>query len=369
MTSAERIQNCFDCKPIKDRSEIPVFPHLISYPGRFAGITQKQMVDDPKKWMEALRKTFEHFGYPDLSMPLPLGDVIFVESLPSKRPGYELPDDAQFQLIETMNMDHDDYRDIIANGWAQWYNKYMRRIQNPPIKSNFKLILRWIKLGMNGGKVIKFLRGMGVEPIAGGASVPIFDLISLIRSFNEFIVDLYEEPDLFKAVMKKANPEMIASTLKNAARTKVNRIQLFAMRSDASSISPAIFDEFVYPYLREYIKTFHAAGYKTVIHADNNWLPMLDRFLDLPKGSVHFEFDGVTDIFKAFEILKGHHSFRGDVPATMFAFGTPDDVSGYCEKLITGIGMKGGFVLGSGCEVPMNCKPENLMAMMKAVKI
>jgi uroporphyrinogen decarboxylase len=127
-----------------------------------------------------------------------------------------------------------------------------------------------------------------------------------------------------------------------------------------------LFDEFAYPYLKQGIEAFWKAGYRSVIHADGNWTPMVDRFLDLPKGSVHFEFDGVTDIFKAAEILRGHHSIRGDVPATMLAFGTPDEVSAYCEKLITGIGMKGGFVLGSGCEVPMNCKPENLMAFMKA---
>ena len=368
MTSAEKIQNCFECKPIKDRSEIPVFPMLISYPGIFAGITQKEMIDSPKKWMEALQTTYEHFGYPDLSMGLPLGDVIFAEGLPANRPGYELPDNDQFQLIEKQNMDHDDYREIIAKGWAPWYNRYMCRIQNPPFRSNLKLTLRWIKLGMNGGNVTKFLRGLGVEPISGVAGMPLFDGLSLIRSFTEFIMDLYEEPDLVKEVLDKENEGMIRSILKNADRTKVKRIQLFAMRTDANSISPSIFDEFCYPYLKEYVKAFHAAGYRTVMHADGNWAPMLDRFLDLPKGSIHFEFDGLTDMFKARDILDGHHSFRGDVPATMLAFGTADEVSEYCEKLVTGIGMKGGFVLSSGCEIPMNCKPENLMAMMNAVK-
>jgi len=367
MTSAEKIENCFECKPIGDRSEIPTFPQILSYAGVFAGVTQKQLIDDAKVWMDALHKTFEHFGYPDLSMGVALGDVIFAESLPAKRPGYELPDDAQFQLIEKQNMDHDDYREIIKNGWAPWYNRYMCRIQNPPLKSNFKLTLRWIKLGMNSGKVAKFLRGLGVEPIAGVAASPLFDSLSLTRSFTEFIMDLYEEPGLIVDILEKENAGVIASTLKNAGRTKVKRIQLFAMRSDANSISPAIFNEFCFPYLKEYIKAFHAAGYRTILHADGNWIPMLNRFLELPKGSIHFEFDGLTDMFKAYEILDRHHSFRGDIPATMFAFGTPDDVSEYCEKLITGIGMKGGFVLSSGCEVPMNCKPENLMAMMKSV--
>ena len=367
MTSAERIENCFNCKPISDRSEIPVYPMLISYPGVFAGITQKQIIDNPKKGFEALEITYRHFGYPDLSMFLTVGDVIFAEGLPAKRPGYELPDDAQFQLLEKQNIDHDGYREIINKGWLQWYDRYMCRIQNPPYKSKIKLILRWIKLGMTAGKYAKFLRSMGVEPIAGTAIMPLFDWLSLTRSFEDFIMDLYEEPDLVKQVLDKENHSVINLALTNIKRTKEKRILLFAMRSDANSISPDIFDEFSYPYLRETIKAFHTAGYRTVLHCDGNWIPMLDRFLDLPKGSVHFEFDGVTDMFKASEILHGHHSFRGDVPATMLAYGTPDQVSEYCEKLITEVCMKGGVVLGSGCEIPMNCKPENLMAMMKSV--
>ena len=95
---------------------------------------------------------------------------------------------------------------------------------------------------------------------------------------------------------------------------------------------------------------------------------MLDRFLTLPRASVHFEFDGKTDIFQAAQILDGYQSFRGDVPATMLAYGTPDEVAAYCEKLITEIGLKTpGFMLGTGCEVPLNCKPENYAAMCDSI--
>jgi uroporphyrinogen decarboxylase len=368
MTSDEKVENCMDLKPIKDRSEIPLYPMVTSFLGTFSGITQKAMVDDYKKWIEALKITYDHFGYPDLCLNLPIGEAIFAEGLPAKRPGYELPDNALFQFIEEQIMSVDDYREIIAKGWAPWFNRYMRSIQHPPIKTNIGLTVRWIKLGIRANNLHKTLRSWGVEPIAGTANFPLFDWLSLLRSFGEFCIDLYEEPGLIQDLLRKENPGWIKSTLTNAGRTSVKRIHVYAMRSDANSISPDIFDEFTYPCLKQIVEAFWKAGYRTVLHADGNWTPMVDRFLDLPKTSVHFEFDGVTDIFKAAEILRGHHSIRGDLPAAMLAFGTPDEVSEYCEKLITGIGMKGGFVLGSGCEVPMNCKNENLAAMMKSIK-
>ena len=79
------------------------------------------------------------------------------------------------------------------------------------------------------------------------------------------------------------------------------------------------------------------------------------------------ELDGATDIQAAYDILCGHHSIRGDIPATMLAFGTADEVSEYCEKLVT-MGMKGDFMLSSGCEVPTNAKTENLKAFINFLK-
>ena len=104
-----------------------------------------------------------------------------------------------------------------------------------------------------------------------------------------------------------------------------------------------------------------------VIHADANWLPMLPYFTQLPKGCCHIELDGATDIFAAYDILKGSQSIRGDVPSTLFAYESADAVSEYCDKLVQ-MGMGGGFCLGSGCEIPLNAKLENVIAMMDAVR-
>ena len=368
MDSRTRVGRCFDLIPPKNRSEIPIYPQIISSFGTFGGVSQYDLISKPKTWAGAVAKTFGRFGKPDLAFPMTLGDVIFSEGLESRRPGYELEDEnAQFQFIETSKMDVDDYRSIIKDGWGPWFNGYMRRIQNPPIKSDFRLTLRWIRLALHTNSNIKALRKMGVEPLVGTACYPTFDQLSLIRSFEEFIMDLYEEPELVKEVLAKATDENISSTLANAKRFPVDRIQVYAMRSDANSVSPDLFDEFVKGPLFKMIRAFHDAGYRTVLHCDGNWLPILDRFLELPVSCVSFEFDGVTDIRKAFDVVGGHHSMRGDVPAAMLAFGKSDEVAEYCDSLVSDLGMKGGFILGTGCELSMDAKPENIQALMNAV--
>ena len=368
MNSFEKVQNMFNLVPPKDRREIPVYPMILTFAATAAGMTQKDIIDSPKNWMKALDKTFELVGTPDVCQGNYPGDVIFLMGLEFRRPGYELGDNECYQFIEKPQFEQSDYKKMLEIGWLNWYNQYLSRIQIPQIKSIFGIIYRWIKVGMNGGKVAKYLGQKGLVPIHGTGMGPIFDTLSMVRSFEEFIYDMYEMPDIIKEVIMSGTRASTDLAMTNAKRSKLPRISLYAMRSAASVISPDMFKEFSFPALKYMIETFHKNGIQTVLHADSDWLPMLPSFLELPKGSVHFELDGETDIFKAYEILGGWHSLRGDVGANMLVFGTPDDVSQYCEKLITTIGMKGGFMLGSGCEVPLNAKPENVRALIQAVR-
>ena len=368
MDSITKVERCFDLAKPSDRSEIPIYPQIISAFGAFGGVSQYELIRKPKTWADAVTRTFERFGKPDIAFPMTLGDVIFCEGLEYRRPGYELADEnAQFQFIETSKMDEDDYRAILEHGWGPWFNAYMQRIQNPPMKNNIQLTLRWIKLALHTNSNIKTLRRLGVVPLVGTACYPTFDQLSLIRSFEDFLMDLYDEPELVKATVDKATDENIAGTLTNAKRFPVKRIQVYAMRSDTNSISPELFDEFAKEPLFKMIRAFHEAGYRTVLHCDGNWNAILDRFLELPRGCVSFEFDGVTDIRAAYDVVGGYHSMRGDVPATMMAFGTPDEVAEYCEGLVSDLGMRGGFILGTGCELSMDAKPENFKALMGAL--
>jgi uroporphyrinogen-III decarboxylase len=75
---------------------------------------------------------------------------------------------------------------------------------------------------------------------------------------------------------------------------------------------------------------------------------------------------GYTDIFKAKQILGNHSCILGDVPPTLFTLGSPDQVTSYCNALLSEFKNDGGFILGSGCTVPYNSKHENVKAFFEA---
>jgi len=369
MNSFEKYAKMLSLEPYSDRREIPVFPHMITTLAPIAGYTQAEVFDDVDKWLDALDKTIEVVGTFDVSCVVNPADTVFIEGIKSRRPGYELDDDASFQFVETPDFDdpETEYPRIMEMGWEAWYGEHLMKIQNPPLTNPAQLQARFGQFAQNAQKGAMHAVQRGMVPWFENAVMPIFDMLWLIRSMEEFVMDLYDDPGIIMDIVNKYQPiedEKAIAMMKQAGMT---RVATFPMRDSATFMSTDMFEEYSWPWMKDSISRYAEAGLTTIIHADGNWLPMLPYFLELPRGCCHFELDGVTDIEKAYDILRGHHSIRGDVPATILAFGTEDETREYCEKLVT-MGMGGGFMLSSGCEVPINAKLENLKAFVNFLK-
>jgi uroporphyrinogen-III decarboxylase len=91
-------------------------------------------------------------------------------------------------------------------------------------------------------------------------------------------------------------------------------------------------------------------------------------FADFPPRSCIMNLDGATDMRAAKEILDGRMCLMGDVPATMLKLGEPEEVDEYCRLLIEDVGKDGGFILSSGCSIPVDSKAENVAAVSRAVQ-
>lgn len=368
MTSREKYEKMLSLEPFKDRSEMPVFPMLVATYGKLGGVSQKDIVSSPDKWLEAVENTFAKIGVPDVSMPICAGDTVFNMALPARIPGRELDDEALYQFVEKPYFDDPaEYDRIMEMGYGNWFFEYMMNIQTPPYTSPEQLQQRYALLGQNNQKTYGYFYKKGIVPAFDLAMEPIFDQLSMIRSMADFICDFYEDPGPIMDIIRKYQPIEDQKNIEMMKAIHGRSINLFAMRSSSSFISPSMYEEYVWPELKASILRYHEAGFLSIIHADSNWLPMLKYFTELPKGCCHIELDGTTDIFAAYDILRGSQSIRGDVPSTMFAYGTPDEVSEYCEKLVQ-MGMKGGFMLSSGCEIPLNAKLECVQAMMNVMK-
>ena len=161
MGSFEKLERAIALQPTP---EIPVYPHIVTFAGRCAGITQEQLFSSNKAWLEACDKTFAKVGKPDVVFPMNPRDTAYIESMKVKLPGRDLGPDEPFQFLEEETMQISDYDVILEKGWGTWNNEFMKKIQTPPWHGPFstaRVVWNFIKAGMNTGKNIKYLAAPG----------------------------------------------------------------------------------------------------------------------------------------------------------------------------------------------------------------
>ncbi len=350
---------------------LPVAPYIIGFAARCAGMTQADIYSDPGKWLMALESTFRAVGKPDAVFSLWPRDAARAQMLRVLIPGEDLPPDESLQFIEAETMRREDYDAILKAGYASWFFDYWRRVRTDlpkGIRGRAVTIGGFMRQGLRIRRMARHWERRGIAPLFTAACYPPFDLFSLLRSLEPFCFDLSDCGDRVEEACAAALPDIIRMASIPLRVTGGKRVCIYPMRSSASFISPEAFRRFSFPFLKTLVETFFRAGIVSILHCDGNWSPMLPFFRELPRASCIVELDGCTDIIRAKELLGGHLCLKGDVPASLLAFGEPDEVADYCARLRGRIGIGGGFILSSGCEVPVNAKPQNVAAMMRAAR-
>ena len=87
----------------------------------------------------------------------------------------------------------------------------------------------------------------------------------------------------------------------------------------------------------------------------------LEIIKDIPAGKAMYAFEA-TDMLRAKKILGDTVCLRGNVPLSILATGTPDDVRTCCKRLIDEVGKGGGYIMDASTGVD-DAKPKNLRAM------
>jgi uroporphyrinogen-III decarboxylase len=189
-----------------------------------------------------------------------------------------------------------------------------------------------------------------------------------MRSLISFTKDLYYEPEPFERALRKMTEDLIAKQIDMVKASGIGVWLLVEERASGFFYPPAIFERFWWPYTRQIIDACWSEGIVTVFHLDQNWDKNVSYFRELPRGSAVLALDSATDIFAARRVLGDHLCLWGDVSASLLSIGKPAEVSAYCKRLIDEVGANGGFILGSGCSVPPNVRPENFRSMIETGK-
>ena len=175
------------------------------------------------------------------------------------------------------------------------------------------------------------------------------------------MLDMYRRPDKVIKACEKILPFMIEMAI-NAARTSGDpRVFIPIHKGLDGFMSRAQFTSFFWPTLRELMVALINEGLDPLSSVGRRLHVRLDIIKDIPAGKACYAFEA-TDIFKAKKILGDRVCIRGNVPLSILATGTEDDVRAYCKKLIDLVAKDGGFIIDSSTGLD-DAKPENVRAM------
>ena len=369
MTNEERLRKTIRFEKV---DKILSGPSIMQFAATYAGITQQEFIESPEKADVAYDKTFVELGGWDIGRPMmaPRGSDPIGFAMSTARPGRELATNSVVQFVEHEIMTPEDYDYLIDNGFNALQKRLNQRLNpNPPEdKRSPEERKAAEEREANRQKTEKEKwDARGVATLMGGmASIPPFDFFYIHRSISKFPLDVRRMPDKIKAATKACMPDLIANAKKSLQSANIKRIGTASSRASNTFISAKQFEEFVLPTWLEFVWAMADEGADIVFHCDCDWTKFLPYFKEFPAKRCILQLDGVTDIFKAREVLKDHMALHGDVPAPLLTLGTPEQVFEYCKKLIEEIGGGGGFILSSGCSTPDNSKIDNVRAMVRA---
>ena len=363
MTIEERMQAAIALEPV-DRH--PVFPILVTAAPRLYGRTQAEAWADHNVARDCLIRCFHDYGYDYGSKP-----NYYWPMLPGRHcaapvrnliPGRHLAEDDLYQIDERVLFGREDYDKIAALGWNGFWDEHYGKISRKTVEQ-FSMMQR-----MSNDLYVQDMRvcaEQGMPIFLGVAVDSVMMAFSLSRTLTEFTRDLYEVPDKVEAAIRASCDDLIGNAIE-VCRNNGNKVAFVVLeRSSGFYYRLPVFERFEWPFLQRYVDAFVSEGITPWLHFDTDYGLNLPYLRQLPKGKCICDLDGTTDIFRAKEILKGHMCISGDVPAALLSLGRPEEVEEYCRRLIDEVGDGGGFMLTTGCECPIDVKPENLRAMVE----
>jgi hypothetical protein len=359
MTPRERVEAAL---AIKEPDRIPFIPAFHCAPARLTGMTVEEFFFDIPKSYEAVKKVWDMFGGFDIYSgcspilgyyaPIPNSHSMFYFDW--TLPKGNIPE----QMHEKELMKRDDYDLVIKKGFAP----FKRR---PELLKDFGKYLGMLsKLD-----TAAWLKEMDVMTLAEAFIEPPVDMISFLRSFNKFLIDVIEIPEKVVSTCEATEKELL-KTLDlqfNAFKRKgTTQMCLFGFSRIATNlISPKKFELF-WPHIKRISEYIIKNDFIVQFHLDNDYTDVLEYFTEFPKGKIMFHLD-LTDIFKAKEILGDRACLMGNIPPQITGLGSKKDVEDYCKKQIEGCKEGGGYMLCSACVLPDEIPAENLKAMKDSV--
>lgn len=202
--------------------------------------------------------------------------------------------------------------------------------------------------------------------------VPFDTLADNLRQLRGIMADIYQRPDKLLAACESLWAWRMARFMPpKETNTRGGYPKIVGAGGTHHGgdgwMSKKHFEKFIWPFWKRAMLMNAELGFINFYWGQGYCDSRLEYFLEIPKGKliVHV---CETSAAKAKEILGGHHCVMGGVPHLLLQTASPQEVEEYCKGLVEECGKGGGYVVSTSARLTHEVKPENVKAMVDAVK-
>ncbi len=205
-----------------------------------------------------------------------------------------------------------------------------------------------------------------------------FSLASHLLGTEQFLVELAlaeQEPGGSREQMLKQLLDLTTDALIAFATACLEAgahiVQAGDSLASLDMISPAMYRNWAWPAERRFFETINPLaeqhGAATLLHICGNMTPVLEVMAET--GAQILELDHKVSLKTAKKRVGHRVCLMGNLdPVEVLWRAAPESVALAARQAVADAGQDGGFILGSGCEVPMYAPQANLHAMIAAAR-
>jgi len=361
---------------------IPIRPFVAEFIATYAGYTCQEVAHDYTKAFEATCKCAADFDW-DATVP----NMVYVwtgltQALGLKYyaiPGIDISPDFGFQYKEppedNAHMKVDEYDALIADPVGFLYNVWLPRVstevRGPGQPASMRGNAALVKGGMAmmqyfnafGPQCERLRRECGtVSAIAGILKAPMDILADKLRGYVGLVWDLIERPDKVRQACEALMPHLAWVALSGADPSKNVPISIWMHRGCVPFVSMDHFEKIYWPTLKPILQEIWKRGHQVLFYAEGKWAAHLERFAELPAGSIIYHCDR-DDPLEVRRKLGDGFCLSGGIPNDLLAFGMPDQIRQRCKYVIDGVAKNGAYIMDAGAIIQNDAKVENVRAM------
>jgi hypothetical protein len=394
----ERRKRFNDAIRLETPDRVPLEIAFGYFPAKYCGIPHSASYYDYDAWLAACKKTVLDFGA-DISSVQPFfpGRILeLVDPRYLRWPGQCGSTIQSHMIVDGEYMRETEYAHLIADPADFILRRYMPRMSgamtgfdrlatlpsgemgyrgvlslaeasvSPEVAASLEMLQRiGRELQEWNPRIAAFfgeIEDLGFPPIADKMALAPYDVVAdNLRGMRGTMMDLFKHPD----ELVEACDSILKAMLLRLGRPVdggLNNVLIPLHFGSEGFCSIKQFETFYWPTLRGLVVELAERGFTPFVMTEGDYNSRLEYLLEIPRGKAFVHFD-TTDMFRAKDVLGGHLCISGNVPTSLLAAGTPEEVKEYAQGLIDYCGRDGGFVMSSRTPVD-DARPENLKALI-----